>query len=97
MLPKLNYPALLQAYQQVLPKLSESQQSADADAAPPLPSLPRELPPADEPMSDELVTALHKILFDIHIKEGALICPDTRRRFPIKDSIPNMILHEDEI
>jgi multifunctional methyltransferase subunit TRM112 len=29
--------------------------------------------------------------------EGILLCPDTGRKFPIKDGIPNMILHEDEV
>jgi multifunctional methyltransferase subunit TRM112 len=28
---------------------------------------------------------------------GHLVCPDTGRRFPINDGIPNMILHEDEL
>jgi multifunctional methyltransferase subunit TRM112 len=36
-------------------------------------------------------------LFEIHVMEGVLICPDTQREFPIKDGIPNMILHEDEL
>ena len=45
----------------------------------------------------DLLVALYRVLFDIHIVEGFLICPDTGRRFPIKNSIPNMILHEDEI
>jgi uncharacterized protein YbaR (Trm112 family) len=48
---------------------------------------------------DELVVLqqLHHVLFNIHIEEGHLICPDTGRKFPIKQGIPNMILHEDEV
>jgi multifunctional methyltransferase subunit TRM112 len=40
---------------------------------------------------------LNRALFDVYLVEGYLICPDTGRRFPVKDGIPNMILHEDEI
>ena len=48
-------------------------------------------------MDEPALMALHKILFDIHVHEGNLICPESGRRFPIKDGIPNMLLHEDEI
>jgi multifunctional methyltransferase subunit TRM112 len=34
---------------------------------------------------------------DLHVLEGNLVCPDTGQKFPIKEGIPNMILHEDEI
>lgn len=40
---------------------------------------------------------LYRIMFDIHIQEGTLTCPDSGRVFFIKDGIPNMILHEDEL
>lgn len=40
---------------------------------------------------------VHKLLLDVHVREGALICPETGRRFPISDGIPNLLLHEDEI
>ena len=49
------------------------------------------------PSDERSLTQMHKILFDIHIVEGHLICPDTGRKFPITQGIPNMILHEDEI
>ena len=75
LLPKINYPALLSAIQQVSPHCH-----------PPLEELPTELP-----------TNLNRALFDVYLVEGYLICPDTGRRFPVKDGIPNMILHEDEI
>jgi uncharacterized protein YbaR (Trm112 family) len=44
-----------------------------------------------------MIESLHFILFNLHVIEGSLVCPDTGRKFPIKDGIPNMILHEDEI
>jgi multifunctional methyltransferase subunit TRM112 len=40
---------------------------------------------------------IHHILFEIHIQNGFLICPESNRKFPIKDGIPNMLLHEDEV
>jgi multifunctional methyltransferase subunit TRM112 len=82
-LPKLDYGALRQAVIQL------------SDSVPDIPELPLECP---QQLEDEILAKnLHKVLFDIHVIEGALICPDTGRRFPIKDSIPNMILHEDEL
>ena len=51
-----------------------------------------------EAVADEKLEAnLHKVLFDVHLIDGALICPGTGRRFPVKESIPNMLLHADEI
>jgi multifunctional methyltransferase subunit TRM112 len=61
-----------------------------------LPELPETLP--EQPLTDELlIQTLHTILMDVHIVEGHLVCPDTGRKFPIKEGIPNMILHEDEV
>ena len=37
------------------------------------------------------------LLLDVHIQAGALICPESGRRFPINEGVPNMLLHEDEI
>jgi multifunctional methyltransferase subunit TRM112 len=48
---------------------------------------------ADEDMLQEL----HHFLFELHVLEGHLVCPESGRRFPIKDGIPNMLLHEDEV
>ena len=134
LLPKLNYPVILQAVEQLSPYMTQQQQQT-------LPKLPPELPltlvatstkssscnnattegvderingndqdqkgmvttlPAMEvnnTMDDEnmLIANLYKILFDIHLIEGTLICPGTGRKFPVKDAIPNMLLHADEI
>jgi multifunctional methyltransferase subunit TRM112 len=108
-LPKIDYNALVQACRQISTSAS---QIADSNASiPDLPdTLPASLLSEGNNSStngddtnnnsnydDALLVSLHKVLFDIHIVEGFLICPDTGRRFPIKNSIPNMILHEDEI
>ncbi len=40
---------------------------------------------------------IHRVLFEVSLTEGWLVCPESGRRFPVKDGIPNMLLHEDEI
>jgi multifunctional methyltransferase subunit TRM112 len=35
--------------------------------------------------------AMHNLLLDIHVIDGTLICPETGRRFPIAERIPNMM------
>lgn len=47
--------------------------------------------------SDEFLRKFHHALLEIHLEEGALICPETGRRFPVNKGIPNMLLHEDEV
>ncbi|XP_074295077.1 multifunctional methyltransferase subunit TRM112 homolog A-like [Silene latifolia] len=39
----------------------------------------------------------HHALLELHLEEGALICPETGRKFPVTKGIPNMLLHEDEV
>ena len=46
---------------------------------------------------ESLMQEIHHLLFEVHVTSGWLICPSTGRKFPIKDGIPNMLLHEDEI
>jgi multifunctional methyltransferase subunit TRM112 len=45
----------------------------------------------------DMLKELHHLLFEVHVLEGHLVCPESGRRFPIKDGIPNMLLHEDEV
>jgi multifunctional methyltransferase subunit TRM112 len=87
-LPKIDYAVLQQACQQ----LSEACQQQKIE----LPALPVGLPSNGE-VDDTLAANLFRVLFEIHVQEGILICPDTGREFPIKEGIPNMILHEDEL
>ncbi|KAL7542543.1 hypothetical protein ACHAXR_011889 [Thalassiosira sp. AJA248-18] len=101
MLPKINYPALRTAVQQMSPYCD-----------PPLPELPEELHAVSSSSKDKeeegnnqkynnldesVIANLHRVLFDVYLVEGWLVCPDTGRKFPVKECIPNMILHEDEI
>ena len=57
-------------------------------------SLPAEQP---EMMDDELVQKLHHVLMEIHITEGAMVCPNCGHVYPISNGIPNMLLAEHEI
>lgn len=80
MVNKIEYPALLQACQQLAPQCSS------------LPELPAELP---EVLDDALVASLHTALFDIHVTEGNLICPSTGRKFTIKEGRSITILYKE--
>jgi uncharacterized protein YbaR (Trm112 family) len=48
-------------------------------------------------VDEAFLQLVHKLLLDVHVLEGALVCPETGRRFPINEGIPNMLLHEDEV
>ncbi|KAJ4793631.1 Multifunctional methyltransferase subunit trm112-like protein [Rhynchospora pubera] len=47
--------------------------------------------------SDDFLRRFHHALLELHVEEGALVCPETGRKFPINKGIPNMLLHEDEV
>ncbi|KAF5201199.1 Multifunctional methyltransferase subunit trm112-like protein [Thalictrum thalictroides] len=47
--------------------------------------------------SEDFLQKFHHALLELHLEEGALICPETGRRFVVAKGIPNMLLHEDEV
>ncbi|KAL5551553.1 hypothetical protein UlMin_001729 [Ulmus minor] len=47
--------------------------------------------------ADDFLQKFHHALLELHLEEGALVCPETSRRFPVNKGIPNMLLHEDEV
>ena len=47
--------------------------------------------------SNEFLSKFHHALLELHLEEGALVCPETGRKFPVNKGIPNMLLHEDEV
>lgn len=61
-------------------------------------ALPEKLPEPTVSVGgvEEDYKAIHKALFDLEIITGALICPESGRRFNITDGIPNMLCNEDE-
>mmetsp|Transcript_55659 Transcript_55659/g.110333 ORF Transcript_55659/g.110333 Transcript_55659/m.110333 type:complete len:148 (+) Transcript_55659:31-474(+) len=46
---------------------------------------------------ESFLRKVHHALLDLHLIDGQLLCPATSRPFPVKDGIPNMLLHEDEV
>lgn len=52
---------------------------------------------SEEAMKDDAVLkSLHRVLLEIEVMEGDLECPETGRKFPIKNGIPNMLVNENE-
>lgn len=49
-------------------------------------------------LTDEtFLKSMHTLLLDIHIEKGFLVCPETGRKFPIENGVPNMMLPELEV
>ncbi|GAB9463398.1 hypothetical protein Gpo141_00000860 [Globisporangium polare] len=57
--------------------------------------LPEQVPGDDA--DEELLRKVHHALLEVHVKKGTLVCPESGREFSIIDSIPNMLLREDEV
>ncbi|KAJ2932867.1 hypothetical protein H1R20_g4232, partial [Candolleomyces eurysporus] len=57
-------------------------------------SLPVEQP---EMVDDDFLKALHHVLLEVHVEEGAMVCPNCKHEYPISNGIPNMLLAEHEI
>lgn len=56
--------------------------------------------PADPPQSadsEEVLKTVHHALLEVEVIQGELVCPETGRKFPIKQGIPNMLCNEDEV
>ena len=59
-----------------------------------------ELPPAPPaaPAGDEaFLRSVHTLVLDVHVTEGALVCPHCARSYPVHKGIPNMLLSEAEL
>jgi len=100
LLPKLDYGAVVQACRQLKEHLEGRAEGGNDGSSSTIqvPVLPEDMPTKEQLSDNEtLVSDLHRVLFDLHVIEGNLVCPDTGRKFPVKDGIPNMILHEDEL
>ncbi|THH32656.1 hypothetical protein EUX98_g1517 [Antrodiella citrinella] len=57
-------------------------------------TLPSEMP---EMVDDEFLKNLHHVLLEMHVEEGAMICPNCSHVYAISNGIPNMLLAEHEI
>ena len=80
MLPRLEWGALAEA-------------AASLGCDPPL----QETPPTEKDLGDDaFLKTFHHALLELCLVEGALVCPETGRKFPVEKGIPNMLLTEDE-
>lgn len=59
-------------------------------------NLPKEFVENYEDNTDFL-KKVHHVLLEVDVINGELVCPETGRKFPINDGIPNMLLNEDEV
>ncbi|KAL1510913.1 hypothetical protein AB1Y20_005742 [Prymnesium parvum] len=75
MVEKLDYPALLQTV--------ASLSVVEGTLPPQVPEKYAE--------DEEFLKALHHVLLEVEIVEGSLVCPETARKFPIKEGIPSML------
>lgn len=47
--------------------------------------------------NEDFLKKVHHVLLEVEIINGELICPESGRKFPINQGIPNMLLNEDEL
>ncbi|KOO28723.1 tRNA methyltransferase 112-like protein [Chrysochromulina tobinii] len=47
--------------------------------------------PAEYAGDEVFLKALHHALMEIEILEGYLVCPETQKKFPIREGIPSML------
>ncbi|XP_046736381.1 multifunctional methyltransferase subunit TRM112-like protein isoform X1 [Diprion similis] len=47
--------------------------------------------------NEDFLKKVHHILLEVEVINGDLLCPESGRKFPINDGIPNMLLNEDEV
>ena len=47
--------------------------------------------------NEEFLKKAHHVLLEVEVINGDLVCPETGRKFPVTDGIPNMLLNEDEV
>ena len=55
-----------------------------------------EMAPSDKEEDEDILRKIHHVLLEVEITEGELECPETGRKFPIKNGIPDMRLNEEE-
>ncbi|XP_012521689.1 multifunctional methyltransferase subunit TRM112-like protein isoform X2 [Monomorium pharaonis] len=47
--------------------------------------------------NEDFLKKAHHVLLEVEVINGELLCPESGRKFPINDGIPNMLLNEDEV
>lgn len=61
-----------------------------------LPDIPAGGDVLPDNLSEDQLKVIHNALFNIDVITGTLTCPETGRKFPITNGIPNMLCNEDE-
>nr|CAG4638195.1 EOG090X0LTV [Chydorus sphaericus] len=59
-----------------------------------------DMPPTvvdDYENNEEFLKKAHHILLEVEVINGELVCPETGRKFPVTEGIPNMLANEDEV
>ncbi|XP_046836257.1 multifunctional methyltransferase subunit TRM112-like protein isoform X1 [Vespa crabro] len=51
----------------------------------------------DYEKNEDFLKKVHHVLLEVEVINGDLLCPESGRKFPINDGIPNMLLNEDEV
>ncbi|CAD5116050.1 DgyrCDS4984 [Dimorphilus gyrociliatus] len=82
--------------EKMIPKIDYGVLCRAADQIGHLGDLPKVLPETSD-YNEEFMKELHRVLLKVEIKEGNLVCPETGRKFPVSNGIPNMLLNEEEV
>ena len=53
--------------------------------------------PEDVGEDEDFLMNLHEILCSRHVVEGAMVCNNCSREYPINNGVANMLLNEDEV
>ncbi|XP_059094428.1 multifunctional methyltransferase subunit TRM112-like protein [Tigriopus californicus] len=80
----------------IIPKLDWPEVCRAAQELNQLGDLPSKLVD-DYENNHEFLKLAHHVLLEVEVINGDLVCPETGRKFPITDGIPNMLLNEDEV
>ncbi|XP_022124696.1 multifunctional methyltransferase subunit TRM112-like protein [Pieris rapae] len=80
----------------IIPKLDWEVLWRAADSIGHSDGLPQTIEPKFEE-NNEFLKKAHRVLLEVDIEEGNLVCPESGRRFPISKGIPNMLLTEAEV
>ncbi|KAK7871493.1 hypothetical protein R5R35_010212 [Gryllus longicercus] len=80
----------------IIPKLDWNALWKAADSIGHSGDLPQQLM-EDYENNEEFLKKVHHVLLEVEIINGELVCPESGRKFPISQGIPNMLLNEDEL
>ncbi|CAG5085387.1 Similar to TRMT112: Multifunctional methyltransferase subunit TRM112-like protein (Bos taurus) [Cotesia congregata] len=47
--------------------------------------------------NEDFLRKVHHVLLEVEVINGDLVCPESGRKFPINNGIPNMLFNEDEV